>query len=472
MVMGFFGGGIDRLRRKVRPTETIGSSGTVVLAGFIQHNEKNANVRDTARWRTYSDNLANIDVVGASVRYYLNLGTAAKWSLDPADDTPAAQDVADFIDDVIRDMRTPWARVVRRGLMYRYWGFGIQEWTAKKREDGKIGLLDVEARPAHTIERWDRDEDTGHVVGVVQLRPQDQKLAYLPRTKIVYVVDDSLSDSPDGFGIARQISETVQRLQRFQELETIGFETELRGIPKGRAPYAVLDDLKAKKKIKESERVAILAPLKDFIENHIISVKTGVMIDSSVYRATDEGKTPSATPLWDVELMTGGSTGMEAVAAAIERLQREIARLFGTEGILLGGSNVGSLALSRDKSHQLAVVVDSALSELKEAYQRDIVETVCTLNGIPRELWPTLSPEEMQYHDIEQLTTALGDLATAGAPLAINDPAVNVIRSQMGLPDAPEEDAVDASGRSDHLPGDPDPDPDPDLDPEPDPDDE
>ncbi len=472
MAKGFFGGGLDRLRRKVRPTETIGSSGTVVLAGFIQHNEKNPNVRDTARWRTFSDNLANIDVVGASVRYYLNLGTAAKWTVDPADDTPAAQDVADFIDDVIRDMRTPWTRVVRRGLMYRYWGFGIQEWTAKKREDGKIGLLDIEARPAHTIERWDRDEKTGHVIGVVQLRPQDQKLVYLPRSKVVYVVDDSLSDAPDGFGIARQISETVQRLQRFQELEAIGFETDLRGIPKGRAPYSILADLVEKKTIKESERVAILAPLTDFIENHIISRKTGITLDSSTYRDQGETRSPSGTPLWDVELMTGGSTSVQAVAAAIERLQREIARLFGTEGILLGGANVGSLALSRDKSHQLAVVVDSALSELKEAYQRDVVETVCMLNGIPRELWPTLSPEEMQYHDVQQLTEALGDLATAGAPLAPNDKAVNVIRSQMGLPDAPEEDEVDASGRSGHLPGDPDPDPDPDpdLDPEPEPD--
>ena len=447
MVMGIFGGGLDRLRRKARPTETIGSSGTVVLAGMIQRNEKNAKIQGTERWRTFSDQLANIDVVGASVRYFLNLGSAAKWTVDPADDTPAAQDVADFIDDVLRDMQTPWTRVVRRGLMYRYWGFGIQEWTAKKREDGKIGLLDIEPRPAHTIERWDTDPETGHVLGVVQLKPATQKFAYLPRTKIVYLVDDSLSDSPEGLGIARQISETIQRLQRFQDLEVIGFEADLKGIPKGRAPYSVLADLKAKNKITEVERVAILAPLTDFIENHVKSVKAGLMLDSSVYRGTDEAKTPSSTPLWDVELLTGGGTSVEAVAAAIERLGREIARLFGTEGILLGGANVGSMALSRDKSHQFAVVVDSALSELKEAYQRDIVETVCSLNGIPRELWPSLSPEEMQYHDIEQLTTALGDLATAGAPLAINDPAINVIRSQMGLPDAPEEDAVDASGR-------------------------
>jgi len=467
MANGLFG--LGRLRRRVRPTETVGSSGTVVLSGFIERNETNAKVQGTARWKTFSDHLVNVDVVAASVRYYLNLGQSAKWTLEAADETPAAVETAEFVDDVLRDMRTPWAQVVRRGLMYRYWGFGIQEWTAKKRDDGKIGLLDVEARPAHTIERWDTD-DSGHVVGVVQLMPATQKLAYLPRTKIAYVVDDSLSDSPEGLGIARQLTETATRLQRYQQLETVGFETDLQGVPKARAPYGVLDEMKRIKKITEAERVAILQPLTDFVTQHIRSVETGVMLDSATYRDQGETKAPSGVPLWDVELLTGsGSMSLQAIAAAVERLQREIARLFGTEGILLGGANVGSLALARDKSHQLAVVIDSALTELAQAYQTDLVETICTLNGIARDLWPTLTPEEMQFRDVEQLTAALGDLATAGAPLGPDDPAINVVRSLMGLPDAPEEDEVDASGRGggedeldDLLPPEPPPEPEPD----------
>ena len=460
MAKGIFGSGLDRLRRRVRPTETVGSSGTVVLSGYIQRNEKNAKVQGTERWKTFSDHLVNVDVVAASVRYYLNLGQSAKWTLEPADETPAAIEVAEFVDEVLHDMRTPWTRVIRRGLMYRYWGFGIQEWTAKKREDGKIGFLDVEPRPAHTIERWDTDPDTGHILGAIQLKPATQKLAYLPRTKIAYVVDDSLSDSPEGLGIARQITETAIRLQRYQQLETVGFETDLQGIPKIRTPFAVLEALKKKGELSEAAMNAILAPLTEWAQDHIRSVKTAVVLDSATYRGTGESKTPSSTPLWDVELLTGtGSTSLQSMAGAIERLQREIARLFGTEGILLGGANVGSLALARDKSHQLAVVIDSALSELAQVYQRDLVETICSLNGIARELWPTLTPEEMQFRDVEQITAALTDLATAGAPMGPNDPAENVVRSLMGLPDAPEADALDASGRSDHLPGDPDPDP-------------
>ena len=48
-----------------------------------------------------SDMLVNVDIIGASVRYFLNLAGKATWSVMPADDSDAAEDVAEFVDDVI-----------------------------------------------------------------------------------------------------------------------------------------------------------------------------------------------------------------------------------------------------------------------------------------------------------------------------------------------------------------------------------
>lgn len=447
MAAAFFQGISGSIRRSSpAPTETIGTSGTVILAGFIQSREKNPALRDDRRYETYSDILANIDIVGASVRYYLNLATAASWTVEPADaDDPQAVEVADFVEDVLGDMLTPWRRVVRRALMYRYYGFSVQEWTAKSRADGKIGFEDIAARPQSTIERWDTD-DPGNVLGVTQR--VDNKLGranaevYLPRTKIVYVVDDSLNDSPEGFGLFRHMVETSQRLKRFQDLEAFGFETDLRGIPKGRAPYGVLDSLKKDGLIDDAEAAKILAPLEDFIKKHIKSPELGIMLDSSVYRDEGETRSPSSVPLWDLELLTGGNTSAVAVAAAIERLQREMARIAGTEGLLLGGDKVGSLALSKDKTANFALIVDSALKELTESFQKDVVETLMALNGIDEDLWPKLVPEQIQYRDIEQITGALESLSNAGAPLAPDDPAIDVIRGLLGLPPQPMDDAI------------------------------
>jgi hypothetical protein len=458
MAAGFFTGFTDRLRRRVPPTETAGTSGTVILAGYVQSREKNPSVANqTARYATFSDILTNTDIVGASARYFLNLGAKATWTVKPADDSPAAKEVAEFIDDAIHKMRTPWRRVVRRTLMYRYYGFSVQEWTAKLRDDGKVGLLDIEPRPQHTIDRWDTDE-SGHVIGIGQRDPATGSGMYLPREKVVYVVDDSLSDSPEGLGIFRHMVETSARLTRYQELEAFGFESDLKGIPKGRAPYAVLSKMVSDNTITEEQRKKIVAPLEDFVENHVKSLKLGLMLDSSTYRNTDEGASVSGTPLWDLELVTGGNTSADAVARAIERLQRELARLAGTEGLLLGGAQVGSLALSQDKSQNFALVVDSALADLKGAYEIDVVGTLIALNGIDTELAPTLEPEQVQYRDISQLSQFLVDMSAAGAVLAPDDEVINVMRQLAGLPDVPEIDEEDLNLR---LPGgEPPPDPD------------
>ena len=58
------------------------------------------------------------------------------------------------------------------------------------------------------------------------------------------------------------------------------------------------------------------------------------------------------------------------MAKSIERLNYEIARVLGVEGLLVGGSGTGSQALSRDKSSNLFLLVDSTLKELTEIYEK------------------------------------------------------------------------------------------------------
>src|SRR5260221_278291 len=53
----------------------------------------------------------------------------------------------------------------------------------------------------------------------------------LPRTKIMYLVDDTLTDSPEGMGLLRHCVEPAERLKEYLEQEAIGFLRDLRGIP-------------------------------------------------------------------------------------------------------------------------------------------------------------------------------------------------------------------------------------------------
>ena len=420
-------------------SEILGGPGTAVYGGFILEAEKDATLQGRAKYTTYSDILANTAIVAAGVRFFLNLVAKAGWKFDPADESPEAARLAELVDDIVHDMDTPWHRVVRRAAMFRLYGFGIQEWTAKLRKDGAIGFLDIEPRPQVTIERWDVDR-TGKVFGVVQRNPQDGKDVYLPREKLVYLCDDSLNDSPEGLGLFRHLAKAARRLEKYELLEAWGFETDLRGIPVAKGPLAKLQSLVEEKKITPDRAAALRRPLELFIDKHRKSPSLGLLLDSATYRSEGEQKSPSGTPMWDVQLLQGQGGPHEEINAAIERVNRELARVLGVEHLLLGSDSVGSHALATDKTQSFGLIVDSTLVELREQFRKDIIGPLWKLNGWNPDLMPEIVIDAAQYRDLQQITAALSDLAKAGAPIAPNDPAINEIRKLAGLSDAPEQD--------------------------------
>lgn len=420
-------------RRRARVTQTLGVPGTSVVGGYVQYDEQNANLVGSNKWISFSEALVNVGIVGAGVRYYLNLIARATWKAVPPDDSgEAGAKAAKFMEEVLGDMDTPWARVCRRASMYKFHGFSIQEWTAKKRDDGKMGMLDIEPRPQQSIERWDTTR-TGRIKGVVQRSRTSGEEIYLPRKKIVYMVDDSLTDSPEGLGILRHIVPHAKRLQRYESLEGIGMETDLRGVPVGRVPMALLQEAVKSGKLSQEEADQAKTVMEDFIKNHIASEERGLVLDSLPYMAQDEKGTPSPVPQWAIELIQNNTTALPDIAKAINRLTHTIARLIGVEHLLLG-TEKGSFALSRDKSHNFFMVVDSALGEMAKTMEKDVRDPIWALNGLPKELKPSLVPETSRFRDIEQITGALKDLAAAGVQLSVEDPIVGWLRDLIGAP--------------------------------------
>lgn len=417
----------------IRPTETKGRPGTAIYGGHVVENEKDATLTDRVRYRTFSEALANAAVVSAGVRYFLNLAAGAKWKMEPVEDHPRGVELAELAEQMlIEDPDTTWARIVRRAAMYRFYGFSIQEWTMRRRNDGFLTFADIAPRPQITIERWDVAV-TGEVLGVAQRNPQDQSEIYLPRGKLLYMVDDSLNDSPQGLGLFRHIAESVRRLNRYEQLEGFGFETDLRGIPIGRAPYAELKRRVDNGEITLQEAQTALAPIETFVRKHVKKPDLGLLIDSQVFQTIDEAQRPSNVPKFDVKLLEGSQTSLPDMAKAIERINLEIARVLGIESLLLGGGNQGSWALAKEKTSQFSLTVDATLDEMADSVERDLLGPLWAVNGWPIEAMPNIAVEAVQYKDAEQITAALRDLAQAGAVLDPTDPVIQEVRTILGL---------------------------------------
>lgn len=424
--------------RRAAPFDEQGVGGTPIYGGYVANYETDAKLHGLQRWRTASDLLANISMIAAGVRYFLNLTSRPSWSMEPADDSDEAKIAAEFIESVLDDMDTSWARIVRRSGMFRYHGFGVHEWIAKKREDGKIGIQDIEVRPVQTIERWDSDP-RGSILGMLQRGPQDGAEYYLPRGKVIYLVDDIFSDSPMGMGWFRHLVGPAETLKTYLQLEKIGYQRDLSGIPIGRAPIAAIRKAIRENKITKEDGEALIEGMKQFVRMESKQPGTGAVLDSQPWEgSTADGKTISTIMQWGIELLTGAQTSIDKLADAIRRINFDMAMVTGTESLLIGREGAGSMALSKDKSANLYLNVNATLADMAQGYSKDLIAPICALNGIPDKLRPKPKVEDASGKDVAQIAAALRDMAAAGAILAPDDPAIDDVRDLIGISRQPE----------------------------------
>lgn len=418
--------------KKASPFKEQGESGTQVFGGYVQYNERNTLLNRGNRYETASDILANISIIAASVRYFLNILSEPKWTVEPADDSVEAEELAEFVEEVMHDLDSSWSQVVRRAGMYRYHGFSIQEWTAKKREDGRVGFTDIESRPQHTIERWVRD-DTGKVVGIWQQPPQHGQEIPIDRWKLVYLVDDMLTDSPEGMGWFRHLVEPATRLKEYLSLEQLGFDRDMSGIPVGRAPITAINRAVKNGQLSQANANSILSGLQNFIQTKIKKNNTGIVLDSQTFEKVGDTVEPSSVPQWGIELLKGDPGAIKELGEAIHRLNLEMARIMGTEAIMMGADGKGSLALSKDKSSNLSIQVNSTLRQMSEQLTKDIIDPLWALNGFDDALKPKFVTEDVSFHSVEDMAKTISDMASAGVILSPDDDAIQELFQLMGL---------------------------------------
>ena len=436
-----------------------GTGGTISIGGYLLSSELNAKLSSvTSRTKLYDELSLNVAIVATGLRYFSSLISGINWSVTPAKDikkkgdpkkgegdevktsSDKAKEYADLISQNLNKLNVPWYRVVRTCSQFKWVGFSVQECIAERMDDlapGYIGIGRVENRPQATMERWILEPQSNEVLAWEQRDPNGVETFELDRDRCIYMVDDTLTNSPDGVGMLRHVVELCDQLRRLEQLELWAYETDLRGVPIARAPTAVLDMMVQRGTMTRADADLKLEGIKNFVSNHFRSPNLGLLLDSGAYTGQDATKTPSSQRMWDLELAKGQGVGLGEIHIAIERKMHEIARALGIEQFMLGGSSTGSLALSEDKSRNLLELINSTLKEITWALQRDFVEQIFELNNWDKKLMPELMPDAVALRSISIITEVLSKLSLAGATIDRNDPVINQIRKILHLVDQP-----------------------------------
>lgn len=420
----------NEARPKVKPFSEFGRLGTFVYSGYLYDRENNPKLAYLQRNLRYEELISNTAIIGAGVRYLTSLCSSAEWSVKPSEEDKD-EFYANFVRRMMETVDQSWMQVVEQSILYYYYGFSLQEWTAEKQDDGAILFRSIEARPQRTIQQFDLD-DLGTVHGFGQRLPIGGQTFYIPRSKCLYIVDDVLTDSPVGLGILRHVFETCERLKNYLDIEYASYARDLRGIPVGRAPYAELQKAVKNGELLQADAEKAVAAMETLMKSSKKLPDTAIILDSSQYISkSDTGLNVSSSPQWDLEILQGNGQGFADIDRAINRLQAEIARVLSVENLLLSGG--GSQALSEDKSKRTFLTANSINAHIAARTTKDLLEPLWNLNGFDKKFMPKFDVEEINDRTAEETAKILKDLAASGAVLSADDPVINDIRSALGV---------------------------------------
>lgn len=436
-----------------------GTGGTQEIGGYLISSERNSQLATlSSRTKVFDEITLNTAIVATGLRYFAALITGVNWTVTAAKDVERKGDVkkgegdvvqessekaklyAKLCEKVMHNMEDPFYRVVRNASQFRWVGFSVQEMIAERMDwihPGLIGIGCVENRPQKTFEKWNIEPQSNKVLGWEQRDPNEPSTYELDRDRCIYIVDDTLTNSPDGVGLLRHVVKLVNELKRLEQLEMWTYETDLRGVPLAYAPTAMLDNLVKTGQLERADADAKLEGIRNFIINHVKNPQLGLLLDSSPYTGQDATRTPSSQKMWGLDLLKGQGVGLAEIHQAIERKQHEIARALGIEQFMLGAASKGSLALSEDKSRNLLELINSTISEIAWCLQRDYVGKIFELNAWDRKYMPTLMPDAVALRSISVIAEVLSKLSLAGATIDRNDPVINQVRRILKLVDQP-----------------------------------
>lgn len=423
-------------RRRPSPGAVQGAPGYVMVGGQLLYEERSRRLQNRReRWRIFENIVTNTAIVAAGVRFYGDLLMGSDWVFEPSE----ADTTGEFAERCARmlteDPSTLWPHVVARIGMYRYYGFSLQEWIMRADDEGYLTFDDIALRPGSSIYGWDVD-DRGKVRGVIQQDPQTSSFNYMHVDKLVYVVDDVHSPSPEGLGLLRQLVEPCQRLERYEQLEGWGHDLDLRGVPIIRTPRAELE-AEAKKEgadLTMGDIDDLELELRELANDHSFNPERGIILDSAVYRATDDNRAPSNVPKYSVEYITGDARSHAEVAAAIQRLKHEAASIQSMDNILIGQDGTGSYALSQDKTHSCYLMINSVLDTIRDVTENGLVSTLWARNGWDDALKPKIETSAVDHKDIYQLASAYRDIGMAAASGAVPQSAIETWFAMAGIP--------------------------------------
>jgi hypothetical protein len=398
--------------------------------GGIVYEEFLPELRGSRGVEIYREMSENDDVVGAILYAVEMLVRQTKWNVEPGGSTAKDKEAAEFVESCMDDMQNTWVDTISEILSFLTYGWSYHEIVYKRRmgntadtrtrskySDGLIGWAKLPIRAQETLYQWEYDEND-NLTGMTQMPPPDYGLLTIPLSKALLFRTKSRKDNPEGRSILRNAYRSWHFKRRIQEIEGIGIERDLAGLPVMYAPEGMdiwNDDDDTKK---------LLVRLEEMVR--------GVRRDEMEGLVLPHG--------FEMKLLSSGGTRQFDTNAIIDRYDTRIAMTVLADFIFLGHQQNGSWALSSDKTELFAMACGAYLDIIAETFNSQGIPSLIDINGDHFKGitgYPTLVHGDIEDADIQKVSAYIKDMVGIGV-LIPDDGLEDYIRQIGNLPERVE----------------------------------
>lgn len=408
-------------------TDEIGRIGQKRFGGTF-YEEFLRELRGKKGIETYREMAENDDTIGAILFAVEMLIRQATWTVEPAGDTPKDKEAAEFVEQCMHDMQDTWTDTISEILSFLTYGWSFHEIVYKRRmgktknpqtrskyNDGLIGWRKLPIRAQETLYQWEYD-DQDNLIAMTQLPPPDYGLITIPIEKAMLFRTKSRKGNPEGRSILRNAYRSWYFKRRIQEYEGIGIERDLAGLPVFTAPEDT--------------------PIWDDTDPDMIKLRTG-MEDMVRKIRVDELAGIVKPHGFEFELLSSGGNKQFDTNAIIQRYDTGMAMTVLADFIFLGHQQVGSFALSSDKTELFAMAIGAYLDIICETFNSQGIPPLIDINGSHFEGitdYPKLAHGDIENADIQKLATYIKDMTGVGI-LVPDDALEDYVREVANLPE-------------------------------------
>ena len=415
----------------------LGTSGLRRSGGFV-HEEFLNQLRGRRGFLVYREMADNDPVIGSILYAIEKVILRLEWRIDPFDDSPEAEEIQKFIDECMEDMSDSWDQTLASILSMLVYGFSFHEIVYKirkgdskdpkynsKHNDGKIGWRKFAIRSQESLNNWMMDTDGG-IQGYRQIDPAGGGFREIPIDKGLLFRTNVSKNNPEGRSLLRNCFRPWYYKRRIEEIEAIGIERDLAGLPVAKVPPEYLSSGAT------AAQQSVLAEITQIVQNIKRNEQEGVIFPLMY----DE----NGNEMFSLELLSSGGSRQFDTDKVIARYDQRISMSVLSDFILLGHEQVGSFALGSQKMDLWTMSVEAIAKSIAEVMNQYAIPRLLKLNGMNTELAPYLSYGEVSSVDLNELSNYVQKLIGAGA-LSPDENLEAYLREQASLP--PAENLVD-----------------------------